>query len=183
MVTFRPMGDGDIEAEDPQVTPKRKSTGRIDLGDLATNRILYALALLGVLLPSNAILSHFSRIGFTYTMRRWAWTPAFTWHVHAVSFIYAMEGFLAVAVYLYGWDFLFRSRLRFFHFIATFFYGATLIVPPVYILCYGYANLTDLALGLHGFLYYAIQTVGNVLLGILIVAAQWAVVSRLESSD
>jgi hypothetical protein len=171
------MSDDNSDAEDLKADPKGGPRRRIELGDLATNQILYALALLGVLLPSNAILSHFSQIGFTYSQRSWLFEPAFTWHVHAISFIYAMEGFLAIAVYLYGYDFLFG--LRFFHTVGTYFYAGALIVPPTYIICYGYANLSDLTLRLNGVWYWIIPAIGGLLLGVFIGVAEWAVVSRL----
>jgi hypothetical protein len=166
--------------------PSRAGVGRspirnIELGDLATNRIIYAVTLLGVLLTANSLLTHLGHIGFTFSQRRWLLTPPITWHVHAVLFIYVMEALLALAVYIWGFDFLLRLRL--FHLTGLYLFGTALAIPPFYILCVGYANLVDLSLRLHGAAYYVIVTIGLVIFWVVAVVVEVAVVSRLVATD
>ena len=181
MVLFYFMDDDKAmvkDAETVSANPRKGIFPQIELGDVATNRILYALALLGVLLPANAIASQYKQIGFTYAvLHSWYGIHPYTWHLHAISFLYIMEGLLAVAVYLYGFNFLFRSRL--FLWIATSFFASALIVPPLYVYMDAYSNLMDLANSIRGFWYYVIVFFGNLLGIILVLAAELIVLGRL----
>lgn len=47
-------------------TSRKKSPQRLELGTPATDRIVFALTLLGVLLPLNAVVNHYKQLDFLY---------------------------------------------------------------------------------------------------------------------
>jgi len=66
-----------------------RTPARFELGDLATNRILFALALLGVVLPLNSIASHYHEVGFTYQYtHQWIFLKPFHYRLHALTFLF-----------------------------------------------------------------------------------------------
>src|SRR5579862_4182073 len=107
------------------------SSRGFDLGNVATNRILFVLALLGVLLPLNALVAHYNHLGFIYYAPH-EMTLKGPYDIHIQAFVYIMEGLLAVAVYLYGFEFIFGGRASIFQFGGNVFYALALIVPPTY---------------------------------------------------
>jgi hypothetical protein len=161
---------------------RHTSAQRLELGSLATTRVLFALTLLGVLLPFNAIASRYHQVGFTYSSPyAWLFIPAFKWHLHAISFLYVMEALLAVAVYLYGFDFLFGWPI--FQPVGTALYAIALFVPPVYLYMGGYALFYDVIGHLNVYLFYIISGVANLLFTILLSMGVLVVALRLEGKD
>jgi hypothetical protein len=159
-----------------------KPTRRFELGDFATNRILFALTLLGVLLPFNAIATHYRQIGFTYTVpHSWYGLPPYQTHVHAINFLYGMEALLAVAVYLYGFNFLFGWKI--FQSAGTLLYAIALLVPPIYIYITIYALFNNSLNNLNVVLYYIVNLVSDLLFGVLLLIAVVAINSRLGGKN
>jgi hypothetical protein len=107
------------------------SSRGFELGNVATNRILFVLALLGVLLPLNALVAHYNHLGFIYYAPH-EMTLKGPYDIHIQAFVYIMEGLLAVAVYLYGFEFIFGGRVSIFQLGGNVFYALALIVPPTY---------------------------------------------------
>jgi hypothetical protein len=180
VVAFCFVSDDSREANDVSGSPER-AANRIKLSDLATNQIIYALTLLGVLLAANTILSHYGQFGFTFSERRWIFVPEFTWHVHASFFLYAMEGLLAISVYLYGFDFI--LNVHFFHSLGTWFFALALLTPPYFLLYLGYSNLFDLIYRIKEFWYYPIAVTMELLFLVAVFSALIFAVVRLESND
>ena len=139
-----PSSSAPQNADEPQ---------RLLLDSLATNRVLFALALLGVLLPINAIANHYRNFSFVYRAEH-DWFLKGPYHVRAILFFQAMEVLLALAVYIYALDFVFHKTVL--QRIGTFLYGIALFVPPIYIL-----------LAIFCLLYSAIETLDTPLFYIL----------------
>jgi hypothetical protein len=128
--------------EDPVTTTRRKKSParEFELGDLATNRILFALALLGVLLPINTIFSHYHHLDFIYFAPHSTWLKG-PYHLHVISAFYIMVGLLATAVYLYGFDFIFRIKI--FERIGTVVYALSLLTPAIYLYLWAFQKLLN----------------------------------------
>jgi hypothetical protein len=151
------------------VNRQKKSPAReFELGDLATNRILFALALLGVLLPVNAILSHYHHLDFIYLAPH-SISLKGPYHIHVISALYLMEVLLATAVYLYGFDFIFRIKL--FERAGTALYAISLIIPVGYFYLWIFQKFLNLIDGLSSPLYWLMLFVISIpflILGVVI---------------
>jgi hypothetical protein len=170
--------DGErIQTSETPRTPARGTTTarQFELGDLATNRILFALTLLGVLLPANAIMAHYSQINFIYVSPHSHWFKG-PYHVRAVSALYLMEGLLAFAVYLYGFDFIFKIRL--FEYVGTRIYGIALFVPIIYLYAFVFQHVNNSITNL-GWLYWVVLVALGIPLAI-VGGAIAAIGRRLE---
>jgi hypothetical protein len=135
------------------VTQQKRSPAReFELGDLATNRILFALALLGVLLPLNAIFSHYHHLDFIYfAPHSWVKGP---YHLHLISAFYIMVGLLATAVYLYGFDFIFRIKI--FEQVGTVVYAVSLLIPVIYLYLWAFQKFQTAINGIRSPWYWLI---------------------------
>ena len=137
---------------------------RFKRDESATNRVLFALALLGVLLPVNSIANHYRRLGYVYYAKHdWYWRGPY--HINVILFFDTMEILLAVAVYIYGFDFVFKQAI--FQRVGTFLYAAALLVPPLYLVVGAYSLLSNEVNRLPTLLFY----VGNVVVNVLFPAA------------
>jgi hypothetical protein len=134
--------------------PGNKSPARqFELGDLATNRILFALTLLGVLLPVNAIVNRYHHVDFIYFYPHSHWFKG-PYQAHSISVLYFMEGLLAAAVYLYGFDFIFKFKI--FERAGTVLYALALLMPLIYFYFYILQHISDAISGLNSALYWII---------------------------
>lgn len=149
----------------PQVQPK--SAERLDLSNFRVSRILFALSLLGVLLAANSIANHYQHIGFVYHAGHdWFWKGPY--HFRAIYFLEVMEGLLALAVYLYGFDFLFKVRI--FQYVGTILYAAALVVPPLYVIIAADSLVTDAINELKTPLFYVANVIVNVIFDLFLLA-------------
>lgn len=144
-----------------------KSDERLDLSDFRVSRILFALSLLGVLLAANSIASHYQHIGFVYHAGHdWFWKGPY--HFRAIYFLEVMEGLLALAVYLYGFDFLFKVNI--FQYVGTILYAGALVVPPLYVVFALDSLVTNPINELSTPLFYVANVIVNVIFDLLILA-------------
>jgi hypothetical protein len=119
----------------PQAPPTRK----FELGDIATNRILFALALLGVLLPANSLVGHYNGLNFLYNWPHASGVFKGPYQIHASAAYYLMEGFLAVAVYFYSFNFIFRIKT--FQVLGIIAYACSLSMPLFYLYLWIYQKI------------------------------------------
>jgi hypothetical protein len=159
-----------------------RTPGRFELSDLATNRILFALALLGVALPLNSIVSHYLQVGFTYQYtHQWLFWKPFHLRMHAVTFFYSMEALLAIAVYFYGFNLIFRRR--FLEYMGTGLFTVALLVPLFYLYLGSYSLLLDRTSKLGTVESIIATIVGNLLWLLLFLGGSVAIFRRLERQD
>ena len=152
---------------------------RFELSDLATNRILFALTLLGVVLPLNLIASNYHQLGFTYQYtHQWLLWKPFHYHLHTITFFFSMEALLALAVYFYAFNLIFRRR--FLEYTGTGFFTVALLVPPYYLYFYAYSRLLDEAARAGTALSIIIVLVGGLLSLLLSLGAGIAIFRGLE---
>jgi hypothetical protein len=139
-----------------------RTPNRFELNDLATNRILFALTLLGVLLPLNLIASNYRHVGFTYQYaHRWLFWKPFHYHLHAITFFYSMEALLALAVYFYAFNLIFRRR--FLEYTGTGLFTVALLVPVYYLYSNAYSLLLDETASLGAASSVTVVIVGDIL--------------------
>jgi hypothetical protein len=150
---YRVPDEAQTRRESVTVNRQKSPAREFELGDLATNRILFALALLGVLLPVNAILNHYHQLDFIYLAPHATGLKG-PYHIHVISALYLMEGLLAIAVYLYGFDFIFRIKL--FERVGTVVYAISLIIPAGYFYLWIFQKFLNLINGLSSPLYWLI---------------------------
>jgi|ERR1039457_921751 hypothetical protein len=148
----------------PAISTKKDPAHRFELGTLATNRILFALALLGVMLPLNSVTAHFHQIGFTYFAPRNSHLKG-PYHLNAVNFFYLMETLLAAAVYFYGFGFIFKSSIP--DKIGTFLYACTLLMPLLYVYTDIFAAIQAAINNLNVILYWIVGSIAGLLVSIL----------------
>lgn len=154
-------------AGEPSSSAPHNTNGpqRLLLDNLATNRVLFALALLGVLLPINVIANHYRSFAFVYHAEH-DWFLKGPYHVRAILFFQAMEILLALAVYIYALDFAFKDTV--FQRTGTFLYAAALLVPPIYILLALFSLLTDAIESLSTPLFYVVGTLLKIAIPIIL---------------
>ena len=145
------------------------------LGDLATNRILFALALLGVLLPVNNIVNRYHHLDFIYLQPHQPWFAG-PYHVRLISALYLMEGLLATAVYLYLFYFIFK--IKFIEIVGTTLYAISLFVPVLYFILLINQQFNNLIGGYSATVYW-IVSVGSLLALGFIIGVIVAIVERL----
>lgn len=160
----------------PGPSPQTPPTRQFELGDTATNRILFALTLLGVLLPLNALVSHYHGLDFVYY---WPHVVALKgpYHIHASTSFYWMEGLLAMAVYLYSFNFIFRVRA--FEILGTIAYACALVLPLFYFYFWIYQKIGDAINGFSGPKYWTIFIISAIPF-VIIFSAIPLIFSRLE---
>jgi hypothetical protein len=168
------MTDTQEPREEPR--PGEKSPARqFVLGDLATNRILFALALLGVLLPVNNIVNRYHHLDFIYLQPHQSWLAG-PYHVRLIAALYLMEGLLATAVYLYSFYFIFK--ITFIEIVGTTLYAISLFVPVIYFYILIYQQFTSLIGGFSGLTYWIVSSITLLALG-FIIGVIVAIVERL----
>lgn len=160
--------------------PQEASARKVELGNIAINRILFALALLGVLLPLNTIISHYSHFGFIYYAPHEV-TLKGPYNIHIRSFLYAMEGILAFAVYLYGFEFIFSARVTFFQLVGNLFYALALLVPPTYFYLWLWALLLRAVNSFGTLAYWLIITITVLIFAIPFAIIYVVIVKRLQA--
>jgi hypothetical protein len=159
------------------ITAKKRSAHHFELGTLATNRILFALTLLGVILPLNSIATHFHQLGFTYRASHTLYLKG-SYHLRATYFFYSMETLLATAVYFYGFGFIFKWSIP--DRIGTFLYACALLVPPIYIYLDIYSIFISAISQLNAVLFYLVNIGVNILFTVFFAGIAIAISNRLD---
>jgi hypothetical protein len=143
------------------------SDKHLDLSDFRVSRILFALSLLGVLLAANSIASHYQNFAVVYHAGHdWFWKGPY--HIRAIYFLEIMEGLLALAVYLYGFDFLFKVGT--FQRAGTFLYAAALVIPPIYVIIAIDSLVTDAINELNTPLFYIANIIVKLIFDVLLLS-------------
>jgi len=128
---------------------------------------LFALSLLGVLLAANSIAIRYRSFGVVYHAGHdWFWKGPY--HIQAIYFLEIMEGLLALAVYLYGFDFIFKASI--FQRAGTILYATALVVPPIYVVVAFDSLVTDAINELSTPLFYVANVVVKVVFDVLLLA-------------
>ena len=163
--TQRPQVQRGQQARPATDTRRKKSPRRFELGDLATNRVLFALALLGVLLPLNSLVNHYRQLNFIYSVPHAMSIFRGPYHMHGSTAFYIMEIFLAIAVYFYAFDFIFVRRI--FERAGTLCFAFSLLVPPFYLYLWAFQKFVDATRGLSTPLYWLAIIAISIPLGFL----------------